>query len=75
MADHQLCDGEVCVDCCLCSKCGRKVGTPHIDVCACPPDALHWRCSDCAAKYVASVLAPYDRYALTEKDEEDADAV
>lgn len=68
----ELCDGEICVDCCLCAKCGRKVGTPHIEVCACPPDGKHWRCRDCSARFVAGQLAPYERYgpALTETGRE-----
>jgi hypothetical protein len=54
-----MCDGDVCVECCLCVKCGRKVGTRHLDVCACPPEGRHFRCPDCAAERIADVLAPY----------------
>jgi hypothetical protein len=55
-----FCDGAICVNCCLCRKCGRTVGTRHLDVCACRPDAEHTYCPDCYAKRIASLLAPYD---------------
>jgi hypothetical protein len=55
-ADYALCDGPVCVECCVCRDCGRKVGTPHIAVCACPPTAMHWRCAACASKRAAAIL-------------------
>jgi hypothetical protein len=50
---YDACTGNICVDCCLCQKCGRKVGTPHIEACACPEGTPHWRCTNCAARYVA----------------------
>jgi hypothetical protein len=59
---NDVCDGEICVECCLCRECGRKVGTPHIEVCACPPEGQHWRCADCTSRRIVEVLAPYESY-------------
>lgn len=50
------CLGPVCVDCCRCLTCGRRVGTRHLDVCACPPAAKHTYCRDCNAHRVARLL-------------------
>ncbi len=54
---NTLCNGEVCANCCLCEKCGRHVGTPHLDVCACPPDGRHWLCGKCLSKQIAYKLS------------------
>jgi len=52
-----LCIGHrICVNCCLCDECGRKVGTPHLDACACPPDGEHWLCLGCRTKRTAFIL-------------------
>jgi hypothetical protein len=53
------CTGNVCVDCCRCETCGRRVGTRHLDACACGPEQRHWYCQDCNAHRIASAFAPY----------------
>jgi hypothetical protein len=51
------CTGSVCVNCCRCETCGRKVGTRHLDACACGPEQRHWYCGDCAASNAATALS------------------
>lgn len=51
-----LCQGPICVNCCLCRDCGRHVGTRHLDVCACGPEQTHWYCPECNIKRIAATL-------------------
>lgn len=60
--ERELCGGNICVDCALCQECGRTVGEPHINNCACPEGAKHWHCAACMAKSIAKRLAPYESY-------------
>lgn len=43
----QSCDGAICVICTACASCSRKVGTPHVDICECPPTRGHYVCEVC----------------------------
>lgn len=54
-----LCRGEVCVNCCLCAECGRKVGERHLDRCSCSSLRLiHWWCLGCSMDRTVSIPAP-----------------
>ena len=43
----EACDGKVCVNCCKCQTCGRKIGQRHLDVCACETANKHYYCEAC----------------------------
>lgn len=49
----QLCDGNVCSVCTACASCGRHVGEPHVNSCACPDDQAHYVCEDCVEALAA----------------------
>lgn len=43
----QLCTGHICSICAACANCGKRVGTPHVELCECPDNLGHYICDAC----------------------------